>query len=104
MSSPILIKPFYDENNCIYTIHILLQDEKVNMQGFKDVKKVYIASKNRHQSFGIDIPQDFSTDSFFNYVFNEMNFEISDHVEEEYHDHEYYDILDDIYTQIKNNL
>lgn len=104
MSSPILIKPFYDENNCIYTIHILLQDEKVNMQGFKDVKKVYIASKNRHQSFGIDIPQDFSTGSFFNYVFNEMNFEISDHVEEEYHDHEYYDILDDIYTQIKNNL
>lgn len=104
MSSPILIKPFFDDNNLVYTINILFQDEKVNMQGFKDVQKVYIASKNRHRSFGIDIPQGFSTDSFFNYIFNVMNFEISNHVEDEYHNHEYYDILDDIYTQIKSNL
>lgn len=104
MSSPVLIKPFYDENRCVYTVNILFQDEKVNMAGFKEGRKVYISSRINHRSFGIDIPQEFSTASFFDYIFNEVDFDISSHVDEVYQDHEYYDILNDIYTQIKSNL
>ena len=54
--------------------------------------------------FGIDIPQEFSTTSFFDFIFKTMNFDISSYVEEDYHDHEYFDILEDIYTQIKSNI
>lgn len=104
MSSPILIKPLYDEDRCIYTINILFQDEKVNMASFKESQKVYISSRKNHRSFGIDIPQEFSTSSFFDFIFNEMDFDISSHVNEDYQDHEYYEILEDIYIQIKNNL
>ena len=104
MSSPILIKPVFDDEKCIYTINLLLQDGKVNMQGFKECHKVYISSKSKHRSFGIDIPQEFSTTSFFDFIFKTMNFDISSYVEEDYHDHEYFDILEDIYTQIKSNI
>ena len=104
MSSPILIKPVFDDEMCIYTINLLLQDDKVNMQGFKECHKVFISSKSRRHSFGIDIPQEFSTTSFFDFIFKTMNFDISSYVEEDYHDHEYFDILEDIYTQIKSNI
>ena len=104
MSSPILIKPFYDNDRSIYIINILLQDEKVNLKGFKDCYKVYISSKNYHRSFEIDIPQDFFTESFFDYIFNLNPININEHVESIFQDHPYYDLLEDIFTQIKDNL
>ena len=104
MSSPILIKPFFDEVKCIYTINIIFQDKKVNMAGFKECRKVYISSKKNHRSFGIDIPQEFSSESFFDYIFNVSNFDISIYVDKEFQGHEYYGILKDIYKQLKDNI
>lgn len=105
MQSPILFKPIYDDNSGIYTINVLFQDEKVNMAGFKEGQKVNVHSNNhRGQDFYIDLPKSFSTESFFNYIFNQMDFDISSHVDEDYQEHEYYEVLEYIYSQIKDNL
>lgn len=104
MSSPILFKPIFDDDKSTYTVNLIFQDERVNMQGFKDSRKVYISSNKRHRSFGIEIPQEFSTDSFFDFIFNKLDIDIASYVDEEYHDHEYFDMLKDIYSQIKSNL
>ena len=105
MQSPILFKPIYDDDKSIYTINILFQDEKVNMDGFKGGQNVTVHSKNHHgPDFRIDLPQSFSTNSFFNYVFNQIDFDISSHVDEDYQEHVYYEVLEDIFSQIKNNL
>lgn len=105
MQSPILFKPIYDDDSGIYTINILFQDEKVNMAGFKEGQKVKVHSKNhRGSDFYINLPQSFSTESFFNYIFNQIDFDISSHVDEAFQEHEYYEILEYIYSQIKENL
>ncbi len=105
MQSPILFKPFFDEDHATYHINIIFQDDKVNMTGFKEGRRVKVHSKHhRGQDFYIDLPQTFSTESFFNYIFEQLGFDISNHVEEEYQGHEYFEILDYIYTQIKDNL
>ena len=105
MQSPILFKPIYDDNSGIYTINMLFQDQKVNMAGFKQGQRVKVHSNNhRGQDFYINLPQSFSTESFFNYIFNQMDFDISSHVDEYYQEHEYYDVLEYIYSQIKENL
>ena len=105
MQSPILFKPIYDEDSGIYTINLIFQDDKVNMTGFKEGRKVKVHSKKHpREDFYIDLPQSFSTESFFMYIFKQMDFNISSHVEEDYQEHEYYKILEDIYSQIKDNL
>ena len=104
MPSPILIKPVYDEGRTKYFINILFQDDKVNMNGFKGVQQISIRSKNHNKVFGIDIPQEFSTESFFHFIFEELHFDISTHVDECYHGHKYFHILEDIFSQINNNL
>ena len=104
MQSPILFKPFYDDETGSYTIHIILQDDKVNLEGFKETTTVRISSRNAHRHFDIELPQTFSTKSYFDYIFNQLDFTISNHVEAKYHNHKYYRELEYIFTQIKNNL
>ena len=104
MQSPILFKPFYDDATGSYTIHIILQDKKVNMDGFKETGTVRISSKNARRSFNIELPQSFSTQSYFDYIFNTLDFDISNHVEEKYHHHRLYRDLEYMFTQIKENL
>lgn len=104
MQSPILFKPFYDDATGSYTIHIILQDKKVNMDGFKETGTVRISSKNARRTFNIELPQSFSTQSYFDYIFNTLDFDISNHVEEKYHHHRLYRDLEYMFTQIKDNL
>lgn len=104
MQSPILFKPFYNDENGSYTIHIILQDDKVDLAGFKETGTVRISSKNARSQFSIELPQTFSTQSYFDYIFNLLDFDISNHVEEKFHNHRLYRDLEYIYTQIKENL
>lgn len=104
MQSPIFFKPFYDDESNSYTIHIILQDDKVNMAGFKETGTVRIFSRRTGRHFSIELPQSFSTPSFFDYIFDQLDFDISNHVDEQYHDHRFYRDLEYVYSQIKENL
>lgn len=108
MRSPILFKPLYgeiEEGKKGYTIHILFQDDKVWLEEFKSVRKICFYSKKRYgvERFMIDLPSEFSTENYFKYIFNTLNFDIEMHVEKKHHSHEYYDLLKDIYFQLKKH-
>lgn len=104
MQSPILFKPFYNDNDGSYTINIILQDDKVDLSGFKETRTVRISSKNARREFNIELPQTFSTQSYFDYIFEQLDFDISSHVEGQYHNHRLYRDLEYVYNQIKENL
>lgn len=109
MQSPILFKPIYNDNG-YYIVHIVFKDVEVNMEGLKNCQKICIYSKNernennRRRRFMINIPQNFSMESYFNYIFRDLDFDISTHVSVEYQEREEFVILKNIYSQIKENL
>lgn len=103
MQSPLLFKPIYNDDGS-YSVFLIFKDNDVNMSGFKQSQKICIYSKTKKDRFMIYIPQRFSMEDYFNYIFNILNFDISSHVDEIYQEREEYRILDDIYTQIKENL
>lgn len=102
MESPILFKPIYRESIGDYRVHIIFQDEKVGLEMFKGISKLYIFT-NDNKKFLIDLPRRFSTEDYFNYIFETLKIEVSEHVDNEYHDREEFEILNDIYTQLKEN-
>lgn len=113
MRSPLLIKPIChvdEDDNVSYTIHLLFQDEEVGMGGLKHQQKICFYSKREknddsyRKSFMLNIPKSFSMLGYFGYIFNTLQFDISKHIEEKYHQHDYYGILKNIYTQLKNNM
>lgn len=112
MRSPLLVKPFClidDDNNVSYDIYLLFQDEEVGMEDFKRQQKICFYSKREKNDKGLQkrimlkIPQSFSMLDYFDYIFNTLQLNISEHIEEKYHQHEYYRLLQDIYGQLRNN-
>lgn len=115
MRSPLLIKPIcnVDEYGKVsYEIFLLLQDKEVGMSSFKKQKEICFFSKREKNQKGqlkrfmLKLPQGFSMSDYFDYIFNEtrLNFNISTHVEDVYQTHENYKLLEDIFTQVKDNL
>ena len=113
MRSPLLIKPFChidDDNNVSYTIYLLFQDEEVGIEGFKQQQKICFYSKREKDDRGfpkrfmLKLPQTFSMSIYFDYIFKKLKLDISEHVEEKYHQEESYEILEDIYAQLKDNI
>lgn len=103
MRSSLLFKPIYNDDKS-FTIFINLQDDAIGLDKFKSVEKICIYSKRRYgdSRFMINIPSAYTTEDYFNYILNKI--EIVNHVDEEFHNHEYFEILDDIYTQLKENI
>lgn len=62
--------------------------------------------QNRPKRFMLKLPRYFSLSDYFDFIFNpnRLNFDISTHIEQQYQNHDYYAILEDIYTQIKENI
>lgn len=113
MRSPLLIKPICcidNENNVSYDIYLLFQDKEVGMDGIKHQQKICIYSKREKNEKGLPkrfmlkIPQSFSMSDYFDYIFNELKINVGEHVEEKYHQHDYYRKLEDIFEQLKNNI
>ncbi|WP_373730919.1 hypothetical protein [Bacteroides heparinolyticus] len=106
MQSPLLFKPIYNEDGT-YTIFLVFQDDKIGMENFKKQQKICFYSKNERDKndiskrFMLDIPNAFSLQEYFDYIFNTLNFDISKHVEIQYHGCREYRILEDIYSQLK---
>ena len=106
MQSPLLFKPIYNEDGT-YTIFLVFQDDKIGMENFKKQQKICFYSKNERDKndiskrFMLDIPNAFSLQGYFDYIFNTLNFDISKHVETQYHGSREYRILEKIYSQLK---
>lgn len=112
MRSPLLVKPFClidDDNNVSYDIYLLFQDKEVGMEDFKRQQKICFYSKREKNDKGLQkrimlkIPQSFSMLDYFDYIFNTLQLNVSEHIEKKYHQHEYYGLLKDIYDQLRNN-
>jgi len=105
MQSPLLFKPIYNGDGS-YTIFLVFQDDRVGMDNFKKQQKICFYSKNekdangRPKRFMLDIPNVFSLQGYFDYIFNILKFDISTHVETQYHKSREYKILEDIYSQL----
>lgn len=115
MRSPLLIKPICsvdEEGNVLYDVYLIFQDEEVGMSGLKRQINMCFYSKkekdeqNRPKRFMLNLPQNFSLSDYFDFIFNSnrLNFDIATHVEQQYQNHDYYTKLEDIYSQIKENL
>ena len=112
MRSPLLIKPICHidaDNKISYNIHLIFQDEKVGMCEIKRQKKIcFYSNKEKDEGgyrkrFMLELPQLFSMSSYFDYIFNILRLDVSKYVEEEYHQHNYYEILKTIYEELKKN-
>lgn len=102
MQSPLLFKPFYNSQNKGYDIYIIFKEKQVELERFLSNKSVCVKSKKTGlKDIQIELPKTFSLKAFFEYIIN--NFDIPQYVESEYHDHQYFDILSDIFEQLKNN-
>ena len=51
----------------------------------------------------LDLPQKFSMQGFFDYIFKESNFDIESYVEPRYQDRDEYFLLRDIFSQLNNH-
>ena len=112
MRSPLLIKPICsvdEDGNVSYRIYLLFQDENVGLSGMKQQKKICFFSKKEKDEKGfpkrfmLDLPQKFSMQGFFDYIFKESNFDIESYVEPRYQDRDEYFLLRDIFSQLNNH-
>lgn len=103
MQSPILFKPIYTEyeEGNYFDIYIRSVSKRVGLNNFLSSGRVKVCNGNNN--FFIDLPSEFNVLNFFDYIFDNLNFDISTHVEEIYHDNDKYKILEDIFEQIKDN-
>lgn len=102
LQSPLLFKPIYDEDEDVYHIYLIFKEKEVKLEEFLSYRKVHISSREKHRSLIIDLPKEFQLQDFFSYFLDNSHFNINDHVEPQYHTHIYFDVLEDIYKQLKN--
>ena len=110
MRSPLLVKPIYDEIGN-YKVLLVFQDQEVGMDGFKRQQKICFTSrkekviingKSRPKSFMLSLPQEFSMENYFDYIFNKLRFNIENHVKAEFHNRPEYENLSEIFSELKN--
>ena len=113
MRSPLLIKPICNvdaNNNVSYDIYLIFQDDEIGMEEFKNQEKICFYSKHEKNEIGfskrfmINLPVSFSMADYFDYIFNDLQLNLNEHIEDRYHDHPYYELLEDIYEQLKDNI
>ena len=80
----------------------IFKEKEVKLEEFLSYRKVHISSREKHRSLIIDLPKEFQLQDFFSYFLDNSHFNINDHVEPQYHTHIYFDVLEDIYKQLKN--
>jgi len=91
--SPIMFKPvFNDAGN--YTVHF-----KAAPVPNKMLNQIFNVHTRGKRPFLIKTPEAFNFDDFFRFI--NANFDISEHVDMDFHGAPEYDILDNIYTQLK---
>ena len=106
MRSPILLKPINTQNDDdeYFTIYLLFQDKEVGVPEFKDMRKICIEKKGNNRSLLLDIPSLFNSKEFLDYVLLVLDIDLTSHIDGQFHKHPYFDILNNIYVQLKNNV
>lgn len=106
--SPLIIKPIQLNDNQ-FQIYLILNDinknifnEKITLlntydEGFGKNKKEIISNQIHNLSFW----NDFTLESFFDYITNTVD--INKHVNIKFHQHPYFKLIIDIYTQLKDS-
>ena len=102
MQSPLMFKPIYNGEKSTYDVYLIFREKEVRLNEFLASQKVYIESQRRHCSLVIDLPFRFSLDEYFTYILNSANFNIDSYVDPSFHSHIYYELLEDIFNQLKN--
>ena len=103
MRSPLLIKPIQDDKGI--TVYLLFQDNVVGITDFKKQLKVCFYSSKEKEGRGQNklmllLPEDFSMEGYFDYIFKKLLFNIETHVNEDFHERPEYEILSNIYSQL----
>lgn len=101
LQSPLLFKPIYDDNEESYHIYLIFKEKEVKLKEFLSYQKVCIKSKNRHHNLIIDLPKRFSLQDFFDYILDSAHFNIKSHVDPQFHSTTYFEVLEDIFNQLK---
>lgn len=101
MQSPILFKPVYDEKQKKFHIYLRLFPKRVNLSEFLGYRKI-AANPKRNPPILIDLPESFKFSDFFNTIIPGLN--LNNYIDEQYHEHEYFRTLTDIYSELKENL
>lgn len=113
--SPIFIKPIQDDNN-IFTFYVGFEDIDSNMLG-TDFNINKIDGNISSKLLELKTPSDFKMDDYFKYLFEGCNFTIdkmvgnkviknqktNEVVKPDSKQHEYYELLKDIYDQLRHN-
>lgn len=109
MPSPVLIKPIW--LNGKYHIFLILRDNMVDLETFKSQRYVCVSSLKEkditgkyNKSFKLEIPKDFTSEKYFEYIFKTLNFDIKSHVEMRFHSDDNFKLLEKIFNEIKGNL
>lgn len=101
LQSPLLFKPIYDDDEESYHIYLIFKEKEVKLEEFLSYQKVCIKSKNRHHNLIIDLPKRFSLQDFFDYILDSAHFNIKSHVDPQFHSTTYFEVLEDIFNQLK---
>ena len=104
MQSPILIKPIYDEENGQYEIYLRFFPQRVNLKQFLGSQKLAVTPQGYRNPIILDLPANFKFADFFNYIFNDLNIDLEEYVEKEFHGHRYFKSLNRIYNELKQNI
>lgn len=91
--SPILFKPVFNDNGN-FTVHF-----KATAIPTKMLNQTFNVHSRGKRPFLIKTPEAFDFDDFFRFI--NINFNISEHVDIDFHGAPEYDILDNIYSQLK---
>lgn len=98
MQSPLLFKPIY-KNRDECAVYLIFKENEVKLDKFIQSGNVKVKSRLRGKSVLIDFPASFSFTDFFNYILDSL--ELDTYVEQEFQNHLYFKILDNIFGQLK---
>ena len=83
----------------------------VDLETFKSQRYVCVSSLKEkditgkyNKSFKLEIPKDFTSEKYFEYIFKTLNFDIKSHVEMRFHSDDNFKLLEKIFNEIKGNL
>ncbi len=97
--SPILFKPILINKNKL-SVYLYL-DQKSLDEAIKTNKDFMI--KNDRNKFHLSFPDSFSLDDFFNFMLDNKNFSIQNHVEKKFQNQTEYHVLKNMFNDLRNN-
>ena len=97
--SPIIFKPIFDEAKGKYITYF-----KATPIPHEYLNQSFQIKSKKGGFIKLSTPPEFEFDAYFNFIFDRNNFDIEDHVDEKFHEHDYFTILYNTFYDIYENL